>query len=83
MSNVIVEYAYDPPLSEDDFVRNGQKLGPCLEARSVKWVATYLSIDRRRRVCIFDAPDAEAVRSAFHSAGVKFERAWSSTHYGP
>lgn len=83
MAQVVVEYLYEPALSEEDFAKNGEKLIPCLETRSVQWIGTYLSIDRKRRVCLFDAPDADTVRAAFHSAGVKFERAWSSTHYGP
>lgn len=83
MTHVVVEYLYDPPLSEDDFARNGQRLGPCLEVHGVRWVATYLSNDRRRRTCLFEAPDAEAVRAAFHSAGVEFERAWAAARYAP
>jgi hypothetical protein len=32
----------------------------------------------RRRVCVFDAKDAEAVREAFRFSGVKFDRIWAA-----
>jgi hypothetical protein len=37
-----------------------------------------MSLDRRRRICVFDAPDADSVRVSFRSAGVKFERVWAA-----
>jgi hypothetical protein len=83
MAHIVIEYLYDPPLSEVDFEKNGEKLGPCLQANGVSWVATYLATDRRRRVCIFEAADAESVRAAFRSAGVAFERAWPAARYAP
>ena len=78
MTHMIVETVYDPPISEDDFDANASKLEPCLEGRNVRWVRSFMSLDRRRRICIFEAPDAEAVRSAFRSASVKFERVWAA-----
>jgi hypothetical protein len=35
-----------------------------------------MSLDRKRRVCVFEAPDADAVRASYRSAGVQFERVW-------
>jgi hypothetical protein len=52
------------------------RLDPCLAARDARWVQTYLSVDRRRIVCEFEAPDADALREALRSADVRFERAW-------
>jgi hypothetical protein len=83
MAHVIVEYVYDPPLSEEDFQKNGEKLGSCLQAHGVRWVATYLATDRRRRVCIFEAADAESVRASFRSASVAFERVWPASRFAP
>jgi hypothetical protein len=42
---------------------------------------SYLSTDRRRMVCAFEAPDAEAVRTSFRSAGISFERVWDAEVY--
>lgn len=83
MAHVVVEYLYDPPLTPEAFEQNGAKLGPCLEAYGVRWVATYLSNDKRRRVCIFEAADAESVRQSFRSAGVAFERVWPAERFAP
>jgi hypothetical protein len=37
-----------------------------------------MSLDRRRRVCVFEAADAESVRASYRSAGVKCERVWAA-----
>jgi hypothetical protein len=37
-----------------------------------------MSLDRKRRICVFEAPDADAVRISYRSAGVKFERVWAA-----
>ena len=76
MPHMIVETVFDPPVSDADLDGLAVKLGPCLEGHDVRWVRSYMSLDRRRRVCIFQAPDADAVRASFRSAGVKFERVW-------
>jgi hypothetical protein len=76
MTRMIVETVFDPPASEEELDANAMKLAPCFEGRDVTWVMSYMSLDRRRRICVFDAPDAEAVRSSYRSAGVQFERVW-------
>jgi hypothetical protein len=76
MPHMIVETVFDPPVSDADLDTLSVKLGPCLEGHDVRWIRSYMSLDRRRRVCIFQAPDADAVRASFRSAGVKFERVW-------
>ncbi len=37
-----------------------------------------MALDKRRRICVFEAKDAEAVRQAYRMSGVKFERVWSA-----
>jgi hypothetical protein len=78
MPHVIVEYAFDPPITEEEFDRMAEQLDPCLEGRDVRWVQSFLSLDRKRRICVFEAPDAEAVRDAYRSARIGFERAWAA-----
>jgi hypothetical protein len=74
MRVLIVEYKHEPPITDEQLKEASAKLHDCLEARSAKWIQTYLSEDRTSQICIFEAPDAEAVRSAYRMAGVKFER---------
>jgi hypothetical protein len=78
MPQVIIEYAFDPPITEEEFDKMATELGPCLEGHGVKWVQSFLALDRRRRICIYDAPDADSVRSAYRQAKVGFERAWAA-----
>jgi hypothetical protein len=76
MPFMIVETVFDPPATEADMDAIAAKLEPCLEGHDVRWVRSYMSLDRRRRVCVFEAADADSVRVSYRSAGVQFERVW-------
>jgi hypothetical protein len=78
MPRLIVEHSFDPPLTDEEHHRASARLDPCLEAYGGHWLCTYLSHDRRRMICEFEAPDTESVRTALHSAEVAFDRVWSS-----
>jgi len=81
MARLIVEHSYDPPLTDEEHERAARQLDPCLEQYGARWLATYLSDDRRRSICEFEAPDAEALRASMRSAGVAFERVWPAAVY--
>lgn len=76
MATIIVEYEFDPPLTDEAMQRATSALGPCLEVRNVKKVSTVLSADRTRGFCMFEAPDAETVREGFRMAKVPFKAVW-------
>jgi hypothetical protein len=78
MARILVEQVFDPPMSEEAYAAFSKRLDPCLEARNAFWRRSYVSKDRRRMTCEFEAPDAEMVREAMRSAGLPFERAWSA-----
>ena len=78
MPHVIVEYKFDPPATEEELDRIPEMLGPCLEGRDVRFVESFVSLDRTRRICVFEATDADTVRGSYRSAKVSFERAWSA-----
>jgi hypothetical protein len=75
---IVVEYAFDDPLEDDARAILDRKLSPCLEVREVRVRTSYLSSDRRRRIAIFDAVDAETVRHAHGSAGVAVAKVWAA-----
>lgn len=50
----------------------------CLEEHRVRFVRSYFSKDRRAMFCEYDAPDAEAVRTAQRTAGMPFERVYAT-----
>ncbi len=81
MVHLIVEQTFEPPLTDEEHARLGQALDKCLEAYDARWMRSYLSADRRRMVCEFQAADAEAVRTSYRSAGVRFDRVWTAELY--
>jgi len=83
MTFLILEKEFDPPLSPEQHDEEARQAEPCLEARGVRWIRSYLSTDRRRMICEFEAADAEAVRDAFRSAGLPFVRVWAAEAYFP
>jgi hypothetical protein len=78
MPLVIVETVFDPPITEEEFDALAEQVSHCLDERHATWVTSYMALDRRRRVCVFDAKDAEAIRQAYRMSGVKFERVWAA-----
>lgn len=82
MALIIVETSFDQPISDALMAEAGNKLAPCLEARGITWKHSYLSLDRKKRVCVYEAVDAEALRSAHYAAGLTFERAWPAVQLG-
>jgi hypothetical protein len=81
MVHLIVEQTFETPLTDEEHGRIGQRLDGCLEAYGARWMRSYLSTERRRMVCEFEAPDAEAVRVSYRSAGVAFDRVWTAEVY--
>jgi len=78
MPLVIVETVFDPPITQEEFDAIAARTADCLDEREARWVTSYFAIDRRRRICVFDAKDAESVRQAYRSSGTRFERIWSA-----
>jgi hypothetical protein len=78
MRYLIVETTYEPPLTDGRRQETQDRLYPCMELRGVEWVRSYESSDRRRKVCVFRAPDAEALREAYRSAGIPYDRMWAA-----
>jgi hypothetical protein len=80
---LILEKEFDGPLTPAVHDGESELLEPCLEAHGVRWLRSYISLDRRRMICEFEAADSEAVRSSFRSAGVNFTRVWAAEQYFP
>jgi hypothetical protein len=78
MSTVVVERSFGEPVAFEDLQAIEDRGARCLEAHRVRFLMTYFSRDRRRMVCLYEAPDAESVRLAQEKAGMPFERAWTA-----
>lgn len=77
MTHVMVERDFDSPVAFEDIQSIEDAGAWCLEAHHVTFLKTFFSSDRRRMLCLYEAPDAESVRLAERKAGVPFDRAWS------
>lgn len=82
-ANVVVVHAFDEPA---DFgarrLLDEVDMG-CFRIHRVRLVRSYLSADRRRMACLYQAPDAESVRLAQREAGLPADRAWAVRRYAP
>jgi uncharacterized protein DUF4242 len=74
MAIFLCERTFATPMTSDQFAAGGKVLGPCLEARDVKHVESFLASDGKSSICVFEAADAERVREANRTAGMPFDR---------
>ena len=82
-ANVLVERSFDDGVALQD-IQDIEDAGiRCLEIRDVRFLRTFFSADRKRMICLYEAPDAESVRQAQREAGVPFDEVWVFARYGP
>ena len=49
----------------------------CLDMHEVSFVKTFFALDGRRMICLYQAPDAEAVRRSQRMAGLPFDTVYA------
>ena len=79
METVVVVRSFPEPVVFDDVQAMEDKFSWCLEIRNIRFLLSYFSTDRRRMICVYEAPDAESVREANVQAGLPFDHVWSAT----
>jgi hypothetical protein len=79
IANVVVERDFEAPADLAALQAQEDARQWCLDAHGVRFVRTYLAADRRRMLCLYAAPDAEAVRTAQQKAEMPFTNIWSYT----
>lgn len=82
MARVIVEREFAEPVSFEEMAEREKAGAWCLAQHHVEYVKTYLSKDRRRMICVYEAPDAESVRIAQTKANMPFTRVWATDVIG-
>ncbi len=83
MTQVIVERSFEDP-AELQALQDLEDRGAwCLEQHHVRFIRTWVSKDRRRMICVYEAPDTESVRIAQRQAGMPLERAWEAAPLTP
>ncbi len=78
MAVLVLEQTFDEPMTPEQLNLSAKRLDRCLEAHGARWMRSYISKDRKRMICEFEAADAEHVRESARSAGVPFDRCWSA-----
>jgi hypothetical protein len=79
MARVMVERKFDQAESFDELQAQEVSFAWCAEQHQVTFIRSYFSRDRKRMICEYEAPDAEAVRTLQRTAGMPFERIWTAT----
>jgi hypothetical protein len=83
MELIVLERRFDPPLRIDDIPAMGTRAAWCMEQHRVSYLTSLLSLDGRVLLCLFEAPDAEAVRDMLRQLDAPFERLWTATIHAP
>jgi len=78
MAWVIVERSFDEPVSFQEVQDREDAVAWCMDLHEVRFVRSFFSTDGRRMVCLYEAPDAEAVRIANRQAGNPYDRIWTT-----
>ena len=83
MAHVIVERTFQSPVTNQQLQASGERMAGCLELYQVKWIRSFLSPDRRRMICEFEAADAESVRIVQQEAETHYDRVWIAEVLAP
>ncbi len=81
--NVVVARAFAAPVKFEDISAMGQAKSWCFETHRVKHVQSFHSLDGKRMLCFYAAPDAEAVRAAQREATMPVEAVWACSLIAP
>jgi hypothetical protein len=76
-ANVVVERSWDEPATLDDIQAIEDAGAQCLETHRVRFARTFFSLDKKKMVCLYRAPDAESVRLAQRQAGMPLQAVWT------
>ena len=80
---VLVERSFPEPVDFQDVQALEDRGQWCLDLNGIRFLATFFARDRTRMICLYAAPDAEAVRRTNTRLGLPFERVWPARVFGP
>lgn len=82
MEQVIVERSFDEATEFESLQTLADKISWCLDQHRVRFLRSYLSSDKKRMICVYEAPDAESVRIANRQGELPFDCVWTATLHG-
>ena len=83
MEHVIVERTFAAPIGLADLQGAENDAAWCLRMHNVRFLHSYFSSDRKRMICVYEAPDAEAVRKVQRTANLPFDNIWTASVVDP
>jgi hypothetical protein len=82
MSVVVVERSFGEAALFEELEAAEGAVSWCLKQYDVRPIVSYLSADGLRMLCIYEAPDAEAVKGTQDRGDLPYDHIWSSTFFG-
>jgi hypothetical protein len=80
VATIILEQRFEGrPFDVERFNAAQRRNAACLKVHGVQHTVSYVTRDGLRMICVFDAPDAEAVRRAARQLGLRYDGVWSAT----
>lgn len=80
MATIILEHRFEGrPFDVDRYNTAQQRNAACLELHGVRHVVSYVTPNRERMICVFEARDAEAVRQTARQLGYRYDSVWTAT----
>ena len=81
--SVVVERSFPAPVQFEDVAAQARASAWCLQTHGVTHTHSFLSLDRKRMLCFYQAPDAEAVRQAQREAAMPVDTLWPGSPITP
>ncbi|MEM8606413.1 MAG: nickel-binding protein [Myxococcota bacterium] len=81
MECVVMEREFDIELTTEMVLAMAKMGAGCETLYGVEPIRSYLSPDGRRMICVFRAPDAEAVRIMARNAGSPPAKVWKGSEH--
>ena len=70
-------------MTDDQWEMLVQQTKDCFSVHDVQWLFSYVSLDRTRSICFFEASNAEPMRSHYRKMGISFDQIWRSHWLAP
>lgn len=83
LTQVLVERQFEAPVTFESIQAMEDAGAWCLEAHDVQFLATFFAMDYKRMLCVYQAPDAEAVRLAQRQVGMPVASIWACRYVHP
>jgi hypothetical protein len=80
---VIVERWFSEPADIEELQAQEDAGHWCLDLHGIRFLRTYMAVDRTRFLCLYEAADTESVRIAQRTIGLPYERIWAAEIFDP